>query len=641
MYRHSKCNFFLNSFKQNFCQLRARPHNTASLALVAALLLVLSGPKPAFAAESDPDPVSGPSVHVKPQLDFDLSHIGHGSAGHFCGTDMTSPSARASVEAYLAGKRAGLYPAVRKGGYTPDIGAEQEFKVSEGTTFIRLNFRLVDTTSLYNLWVEVAEITNGNVSNSDISSLKSVIHDSTPSRSINPSQGLFANNNDVFGLPPNIDGDGIVDVLMYDIGRGSGSTLGYVSSADAVLNPPADQMGNGRDILYLDSDQGTSNLATLAVIAAHEYAHLIHLSYGWDTTFVTEGYAEYAMVMNGYYWRGVNFTNSITETTQPLFTWRDGGGPGAMDYERGGLFFTFLAERVGTMAIGQMMQGLKKKGGAGIDSVLTMHGENLSDLIRDYHTANYLNDTSIAPEFGYSQPERSFHNIPISSAPINGELSSDEGEGGFSHSLDLRVNAGAANLFRFNNVANFEFTYDLPTSAIFGDDFREQVLARNAARIVLRRADSDELEIHELVASPEDLQRFEGRFQWILFILTHGKPDLAVGDKTKLEAFWTPLSEVTDVEDGGGIPTSWTLERNYPNPFNPSTTIPLELDRTTHARLEVYNLLGKRMTTLNDGVLAAGRHQFRLDAASWTSGTYLIRLTTDSGVQSLPLTLLK
>ena len=157
----------------------------------------------------------------------------------------------------------------------------------------------------------------------------------------------------------------------------------------------------------------------------------------------------------------------------------------------------------------------------------------------------------------------------------------------------------------------------------------------------MRRADSDELEIHELVASPEDLQRFEGRFQWILFILTHGKPDLAVGDKTKLEAFWTPLSEVTDVEDGGGIPTSWTLERNYPNPFNPSTTIPLELDRTTHARLEVYNLLGKRMTTLNDGVLAAGRHQFRLDAASWTSGTYLIRLTTDSGVQSLPLTLLK
>ena len=75
--------------------------------------------------------------------------------------------------------------------------------------------------------------------------------------------------------------------------------------------------------------------------------------------------------------------------------------------------------------------------------------------------------------------------------------------------------------------------------------------------------------------------------------------------------------------------------------LNPSTTIPLELDRTTHARLEVYNLLGKRMTTLNDGVLAAGRHQFRLDAASWTSGTYLIRLTTDSGVQSLPLTLLK
>ena len=75
MYRHSRFNFLfeliLTGLAANCVPHRIILHRSPS---VAALLLVLSGPKPAFAAESDPDPVSGPSVHLTPQLDFDLSH---------------------------------------------------------------------------------------------------------------------------------------------------------------------------------------------------------------------------------------------------------------------------------------------------------------------------------------------------------------------------------------------------------------------------------------------------------------------------------------------------------------------------------------------------------------------------------------
>ena len=84
----------------------------------------------------------------------------------------------------------------------------------------------------------------------------------------------------------------------------------------------------------------------------------------------------------------------------------------------------------------------------------------------------------------------------------------------------------------------------------------------------------------------------------------------------------------------GAPPTRFALEQNYPNPFNPATTIRYTLPSAGRVRLAVYDLLGREVALLTEGVVGAGRHEARLDASAWASGVYLYRLTTAEGSTS-------
>ena len=75
-------------------------------------------------------------------------------------------------------------------------------------------------------------------------------------------------------------------------------------------------------------------------------------------------------------------------------------------------------------------------------------------------------------------------------------------------------------------------------------------------------------------------------------------------------------------------PKAFTLDQNYPNPFNPSTTVRFTLPETAPVSLTVYDMLGRKVAVLADGVLAAGQHEVRFDASHLASGTYLYRLVT-------------
>ena len=77
------------------------------------------------------------------------------------------------------------------------------------------------------------------------------------------------------------------------------------------------------------------------------------------------------------------------------------------------------------------------------------------------------------------------------------------------------------------------------------------------------------------------------------------------------------------------VATSFRLHQNYPNPFNPATTIRFELSRTSHARLEVYDILGNLLATLVNSTLGAGTYTVRFDGSGLSTGTYFYRLTTD------------
>ena len=108
--------------------------------------------------------------------------------------------------------------------------------------------------------------------------------------------------------------------------------------------------------------------------------------------------------------------------------------------------------------------------------------------------------------------------------------------------------------------------------------------------------------------------------------------------------FWyLPGQKLMTVEEQveGTVPTQYRLEQNYPNPFNPTTTITFDVPALHQVELAVYDVIGRRVALLVDGVLAAGRHEATWQAGKLPSGTYFYRLTAGAFSQTKVLTLLK
>ena len=94
-------------------------------------------------------------------------------------------------------------------------------------------------------------------------------------------------------------------------------------------------------------------------------------------------------------------------------------------------------------------------------------------------------------------------------------------------------------------------------------------------------------------------------------------------------------------EDEAEVPVGFVLAQNYPNPFNPSTSIRFNLLQAGHATLTVYDLFGRAVATLVDGVKPAGSYQVAFDAHGLASGFYVYRLHAGSFSETKIMTLLK
>jgi len=92
---------------------------------------------------------------------------------------------------------------------------------------------------------------------------------------------------------------------------------------------------------------------------------------------------------------------------------------------------------------------------------------------------------------------------------------------------------------------------------------------------------------------------------------------------------------------GSDVPEALQLSQNYPNPFNPSTKIDFALPEAAQVTLEVYNMIGQQVATLENGFLSAGQHSVSFDATDLSSGIYLYRLQAGDQVLTRTLTLVK
>ena len=114
--------------------------------------------------------------------------------------------------------------------------------------------------------------------------------------------------------------------------------------------------------------------------------------------------------------------------------------------------------------------------------------------------------------------------------------------------------------------------------------------------------------------------------------------------------FWAKVSAgtLTSVErlEDPSVPAEFRLHENYPNPFNPSTTIRFDLPRQSVVSLVVYDMLGKVVSILVDGEMQPGQYRATWDASDQygrtvSSGTYLYRIESEHYSDTGVMTLLK
>ena len=103
---------------------------------------------------------------------------------------------------------------------------------------------------------------------------------------------------------------------------------------------------------------------------------------------------------------------------------------------------------------------------------------------------------------------------------------------------------------------------------------------------------------------------------------------------------------LTEMKVQNPVPVDYTLDQNYPNPFNPATVISFSLSRAGDVALDVFDILGRRVTTLADGHWEAGNHRIVWDGRDdegreVASGIYFYRLHADSFVKTRKMLLLK
>ena len=99
--------------------------------------------------------------------------------------------------------------------------------------------------------------------------------------------------------------------------------------------------------------------------------------------------------------------------------------------------------------------------------------------------------------------------------------------------------------------------------------------------------------------------------------------------------------EIDPGADADGVPDDVILNQNYPNPFNQTTTIEFGIPNEQRVKVEVFDVLGRRVQTITDQRYEAGYHKVEFNGRSLASGVYFYRLVTEEKTLNKQMTLIK
>ncbi len=303
---------------------------------------------------------------------------------------------------------------------------------------------------------------------------------STSSLSEDSTKGILELEHNYFGSPPDVDGDGILDILFLDIRDDfttSGSFVaGFFDPNDLLDN----NTSNKRDMLYIDvypliKYNGELHFEQAASTIAHEYQHLIHAHYERfeaETIFINEGLSEYAETFCGFPPRSGNSYNR--DKSRSLLSWNYNDP--IPDYSRASLWTEYFFQRIGKSFIKHLVQS-PETGIRTIKNVLALSNNTFSQIFNDWTLANFLNNESYPPFF-YAHPYRK--TFSLDSDIISDRLPS-------FNTLELAPNS--CSIIEFSNVYELfidpqEHNENLSFSALVTDangttDFVENIAQSN------------------------------------------------------------------------------------------------------------------------------------------------------------------
>ena len=101
------------------------------------------------------------------------------------------------------------------------------------------------------------------------------------------------------------------------------------------------------------------------------------------------------------------------------------------------------------------------------------------------------------------------------------------------------------------------------------------------------------------------------------------------------------MSRIVSVDEGLTAPGGYALLPNHPNPFNPGTTFMFTIPRRSFVTLEVYDIHGREVATVVEGVREPGSHEVQWDASGVASGVYFYRLIAGDFMQTRKMLLMR
>lgn len=254
-------------------------------------------------------------------------------------------------------------------------------------------------------------IWNSRVTLDNVSAIKKAFDNSTPSDS---TKGIYETDVNVFGTPPDVDGDPKIIILILDIKDGYNGSGGYVAGYFSSVNELSRANSNQAEIYYMDAnpadlstEHGVKNVMSTA---AHEFQHMIHFNYHDGTagkprqlTFLDEGCSMTAEVVCGYDMREQGSFNG--EYNHYLFDWRSGEDEVLTDYSRAARYVVYLYNQFGTDILGKLVQS-KKLSIASINDALNQLSTPTTlrfyDILENWFLANTIADVTVNSAWGYT-----------------------------------------------------------------------------------------------------------------------------------------------------------------------------------------------------------------------------------------------